>query len=164
MSPRHDVPTTLAIAPTSRGFGYIVFEHGSVPVDWGVRDAREQKSRMCLRKAGELMQTARPSVLVLEDIRHADARRCKRIRELIDRISGLAEKRGIRLVRCSRKRVLMAFANARNKDEIAAAVARLVPELEPRLPARRRLWESEHYSMAIFEAAALALTHLGRET
>jgi hypothetical protein len=159
MRSRHDVPRTLAIAPTSRGLGYIVFERGRVPVDWGVKDARKKKTRTCLRKAGELMQSARPSLLVLEDTRDAGARRSKRIEGLIGQIATLGEQRGVRVVRCSRRRVLMAFDGAGNKDDVAAAVAELVPELEPRLPPRRRLWESEHYSMAIFEAAALALAH-----
>ncbi len=35
------------------------------------------------------------------------------------------------------------------------------PALGPWLPPRRRIWESEHLSMAIFEAAALAMVHYG---
>ena len=48
---------------------------------------------------------------------------------------------------------------AKSKDDIAEMVAKRVPELEMRLPPRRRLWESEHFSMGVFEAAALALTY-----
>ena len=68
------------------------------------------------------------------------------------------------VVRCSRHDILDVFGRlgARSKDDVAAAVARMVPELAPSLPCRRRIWESEHYAMAIFEAAALALTHFAR--
>ena len=41
----------------------------------------------------------------------------------------------------------------KSKDAIAAAIAEEVPALRP--------WESEHHSMAIFEAAALAMVHYG---
>jgi hypothetical protein len=83
---------------------------------------------------------------------------------LIDKIAVLAKERRITVVRCSRDEVLSVFGRmgAKSKDDIAAVVARLVPELGPRLPHRRRIWESEHHSMAIFEAAALALTHFAR--
>jgi hypothetical protein len=48
---------------------------------------------------------------------------------------------------------------AGSKDDIAAIIAATIPELAQELPRRRRIWESEHYTMAIFEAAALAMTY-----
>lgn len=37
----------------------------------------------------------------------------------------------------------------------------MIPELVPVLPKRRHIWEAERYGMAIFEAAALAITYFG---
>lgn len=152
---------TLAIAPTSRGFGYVAFENADLPMDWGVKDVRENKTHDCLLKARVLMHLLRPSVLVVEAAHHESSRRSRRVRALIDKLAELARERGIAVVRCSREDVLTVFGRlgAQSKDDIAAAVARIVPELAPRLPPQRRIWESEHYGMAIFEAAALALTH-----
>lgn len=160
----HDIPVVLAIAPTSRGFGYIVLEKSNVPLDWGVKGARVQKSRSCLSKAAELMENLRPtpSVLVVEDANHAQSRRAKRIKTLIEKIEELARRRGIAVMRCPRVEVLRVFGGEQSKDDIAEAVTMAVPALAPRLPPRRRLWESEHHSMAIFEAAALALTYFAR--
>lgn len=45
-----------------------------------------------------------------------------------------------------------------SKDDIASAVCDIYPELSSRLPKKRRPWESEHYSLALFEAAALGVT------
>ena len=60
----------------------------------------------------------------------------------------------------SRQHIRLAFgACGKSKDTIARAIADTLPALKPWLPPKRRIWESEHHSMAIFEAAALALTH-----
>lgn len=165
MMPNYDSGVIMAIAPTSRGFGYIVFESPDVPMDWGVKDVRRNKARDCLLKARVLMHILQPSVLVLEDVRHRNSRRSKRVRQLIEAFARFAKERGIAVAWCSRQDVLTAFGRtgARTKHDIALAVTKLVPELAQRLPPRRRIWESEHYSMAIFEAAALALTHFSRE-
>jgi len=56
------------------------------------------------------------------------------------------------------KRVFLAFG-ARTKQEIARVVADQLPELAPRLPRVRKPWMSEDYRMAIFDAAAFALTY-----
>jgi hypothetical protein len=66
MKANDDLGVTMAIAPTSSGLGYIAFENPDLPMDWGIKDARVNKSRSCVAKAGELMDTLRPSVLVLE--------------------------------------------------------------------------------------------------
>lgn len=151
---------TLAIAPTTRGFGYVVFENPDVVMDWGVKEVRKNKLRDCVRKARDVMLLLHPSVLIIEDVHHKNSRRSKRVRVLIKKLEELAKRQGIAVVRRSREDVLTVFSRmgAHNKDEIAAAVVKLVPELAPRLPPRRRIWESEHYNMGIFEAAALALT------
>jgi hypothetical protein len=164
MRTKHDSGVTMAIAPTCRGLGYIVFESPDLPMDWGVKEVRKNKMRDCLLKARVLMHMLQPSTLVVEDARHASSRRSKRVRELIDKLADLAKEQGITVVRCPREKVLREFGRmgADSKDDIAAVVARLVPELAPRVPPRRRIWESEHHSMGIFEAAALALTHFAR--
>ena len=151
---------TLAIAPTSHGFGYVLFENPHTVIDWGVKEVRANKLRDCLLKARVLMHMVQASVLVIEDVHDSSSRRSKRIRVLVEKLAELATQRGMTVVRCSRIDVLTVFGKmgAHNKDEIAAAVVKLVPELAPRLPPRRRIWESEHYSMGMFEAAALALT------
>jgi hypothetical protein len=38
-------------------------------------------------------------------------------------------------------------------------LAEQFPELLSKLPAARKLWESEHERMSIFDALALAVTH-----
>jgi hypothetical protein len=164
MTLTHDSKVTMAIAPTSHGFGYVVFDTPDLLIDWGVKDVRKNKVPDSVLKARVLMHMLQPEVLVLEDAHHPSSRRSQRVRELIDAIADLAKDQGIAVARWSRGDVLSIFCRlgAQSKDDIAGAVAKVLPELAPRLPRRRRIWESEHYSMAIFEAAALALTHFAR--
>ena len=164
MRKKQDSGVTLAIAPTHSGFGYVVFENSDLIMDWGVKGARLNKQRDFLLKARVLMHMLQPSVLVLEDAHHKSSRRSDRVKALLDKVAELARSQKVKVVRHSRSDMLAVFyrMEAENKDEIAAAVAKLVPELEPRLPPQRRKWESEHQSMGIFEAAALALTHFAR--
>jgi hypothetical protein len=164
MSTGQDSRVTMAIAPTSRGFGYVVFEDRDLLMDWGVKEARNNKTHDCLLKLRVLMHMLQPALLVVEDTTHRGSRRSVRISKLIDAVIELAKDKSIAVSRCSRDEVLSVFgrAGAKSKDDIAGTVAKALPELAPRLPRRRRIWESEHYSMALFDAAALALTHFAR--
>lgn len=83
------------------------------------------------------------------------------MRSLLRLIAAEAEARGVRVVRYTHADVRRVFATfgARTKDQIAGAVARMIPELIPTLPKPRKIWEGEHYAMAVFEAAALGITY-----
>lgn len=151
----------LALAPSARGFGFIAFQDERTPLDWGVKEARRGTRDDCFLKMRVLIHVMGPGDLVVEAAHDPASRRSRRARDLIDRIGRFAEDQGVRLRPYRRRDVDRVFRplGAVNKDEIASAVAKLIPELAPRQPKRRRIWESEHYGMAIFEAAALALTH-----
>ena len=161
MKAKGDIGVTMAIAPTSGGLGYIAFEEPGLAIDGGVKEVRGNKMRDFVLKTRVLMHMLQPAVLILEDAHHPSSRRSKRVQRLIDSVAAEAKQRGIAVARYSRAQLLTVFGQtgARSKDDIAGVVSELVPELAPRLPPRRRIWESQHHSMAIFEAAALALTH-----
>ena len=164
MKTKHDNGVTMAIVPTSRGLGYVAFENPGLVIDWGVKDVRKNKGRACLLKAGALIDLLKPSVLVVEDWGHPSSRRSRRVKELTRNLAHLAKDRDMTVMRCSREEMLTVFGRmgVESKDDIAGVVARCVPELGQQLPPRRRIWDSEHYSMSIFEAAALALTYFSR--
>lgn len=158
--------TIMAIASAYRGLGYVAFEQAGVIFDWGRLEVREKARSVWLLKARELLQLLQPSVLVLEDVHHKSCKRSTRTRELIRALGGAAKGGRIAVVWVPRAEMLGMFKRmgAGNKDDIAAVVAKAVPELAPRLPPRRRIWEGEHFAMGIFEAAALALTHFNLAT
>jgi Holliday junction resolvasome RuvABC endonuclease subunit len=149
----------LAIDPTSRGFGFVVLESPTMPVDWGVKAIRSHKEEKILGKVTELIHHYQPEIVVFED--HKGSRHGARIQCLISAICRLAMAAGLKSRRIPPSRVKMVFSTFRasTKHEIAHAVAQQLPELAPRLPPYRKPWMSEDYRMAIFDAAALALTY-----
>src|SRR6187200_1231686 len=85
----------LAIYPTTRGFGFVVFEGRNRTIDWGVKDARGDKNRKLLAKIEELVSWYRPEMLVLENAHGPASRRAERIRQLHALIVELAQRRKI---------------------------------------------------------------------
>jgi hypothetical protein len=148
----------LAVYPSTRGFGYAVFEGPDSLVDWGVKTVRgHQKNRESLTRVRELLAFYRPDVLVLEEYQGRGSRRAKRIQTLINLMTAHATEEGIKTASYSRSEMRACFGLS-TKREIAEAIARAFPELEPRLPPVRRIWMSEDVRMSIFDAAALAMT------
>ncbi len=150
----------IAIAPTSRGFGFAVFRAPARLLDWGVKEARSDKNRLARSKIEAMVREIKPAVVVIENWLHASCRRSERVRALLNEVAVLAHKSGATAIIYSRHNVRQAFGKSgKSKDAIAVAVVAQLPALRPWLPPKRRIWESEHHSMAIFEAAALAMTH-----
>lgn len=152
--------SVLALEPNTRGLGYVAFTSEDKPIDWGVHETRFAKNARCRIKARQLTKRFHPDVVVMENPHGHGARRGKRITSLLEQLTAQSIQDGVKVTRISRKTVLRRFSmfGVGSKDDVASAVAAMTPELATRLPKRRRVWESEHYSMAIFEAAALALT------
>ena len=152
----------LAIDPTPRGFGFIVLEGPATLVEWGVKATRTDKQARTLDKVDGLIRQYQPEIIVLEDYAGKGSRRCHRIEDLIKSARRLADEKHIRdrVVAPERvKKVFRAFG-ALTKHQIARVIAKQLPELIPWLPRYRKPWMSEDYRMAIFDAAALAITYL----
>ena len=118
---------------------------------------RRQKNLASLRKVRELLAFYRPDVVVLEDYQGRGSRRARRIQTLINLMTAHAARERISTASFSRSDVRASFGLT-TKREIAEAIVREFPELEPRLPPVRKIWMSEDARMNIFDAAALAIT------
>jgi Holliday junction resolvasome RuvABC endonuclease subunit len=160
---RSSAELVFAVFPSTKGFGYVVFEGPRSLLDWGVKGARGgRKNAQSLQRIRELLIFYRPDVLVLEDYEGRSSRRAKRIQQLIDAITALAAAEGVATTSFSRAEIRACFSptGSTTKRHIAEAIARKFPELEPRLPPVRKIWMSEDARMNIFDAAALAMTFL----
>lgn len=149
----------LAIDPTSRGFGFVVFESPTTLIDWGTKSIRQQDEAETLAKILKLIHHYQAENMVLED--HRGSRRCARVQSLLDGVCRLATAEGLktRCIPVSRVKKVFGTFRANTKHEIAHVVGQQLPELAPELPRFRKPWMNEDYRMAIFDAAALALTY-----
>lgn len=157
----HDRERVLAIQPTTRGFGFAVFEGPQEPIDWGVKEVRKNKNAVCLRKITELVELYEPRVLITEDYAGEGSRRAKRIERLVRDIACLGDKKRILVASYSRAEIRKTFQpfGAKTKYDIAKLIAKWLPGFRFRLPPVRKIWKSEDYRMAMFDAASFALAH-----
>jgi len=150
----------LAIAPSTRGFGFAVLEGQEMLVDWGVKTVKGDKNAQSLKKVEEMIAHYQPGVLVLEDASAKNSRRSPRIRKLSQQIIKMAVTRKVSVKLFSRDQVMKTFfADGQGtKHALAEIIAKRFPEeLGSRLPPKRKAWMSEDSRMNIFDAVALVL-------
>lgn len=157
----HRKPLVLAIHPTSRGFGYVVFEGPFAPYDWGTVGAKGDKNAVCLRKIEQILDQFSPMTLVMEAYGKDSSNRSDRIARLCSAISSMAYHRGIEVAIYKFGQIKTCFAGvgAVTRQEIAEAVGRHIEAFRHRKPKQRKPWQAEDRRMAMFSAAALALTY-----
>jgi|ERR1700679_427694 len=151
----------LAVQPTSRGFGWALFEGALVPVDWGIATPKGNRSEQCLLRFKKLLDQYQPTALVLEKFEKGDSRRGERIRELAQTMRGFANSRDMDTPiygRAQVNTVLVGTAKV-SRHAAAQAVAERLPILRERLPKARMLWQPEDGRQCLFDAAALGITH-----
>lgn len=151
----------LAIDPTSRGFGYALFEGPQIPLDWGITDIRLQKNQTSLERIKKLISFYQPEILILENCSQMGNRRCQRIQDLLENIEKFAKSQKIPVMKYSSCRIkeVFSFFDIRTKHQIAEKICEWLPELASRLPPKRKPWMSEDPRMSIFDAVALILTY-----
>ena len=151
----------LAIHPTSRGFGWVLFEGPLVPVDWGIASAKINKSAQCMVRFKQLLEQYQPSALVLERFDEDDSHRSERVRELAQTMHGFANNRDMDTLVYGRREVsaIVTGNGKANRHAVARAVAQRLPILRHRLPKARKLWQSEDNRQCLFDAAALGIAH-----
>ncbi len=159
----------LAVHPTSRGFGWALFENPLVPVDWGLANVKAKRSARSMVRFERLLDRYEPKVVVFEQFNDHPARRARRIQELCRRMIALASGRGIYTPIYSRETIRECFesSGARTRHDIALSIAEQIEVFRRRLPHERKRWNSEDVRQSLFDAVALALTYFavsGRKT
>jgi len=160
-------PFVLAIAPSPRGFAFVLFDGPTTPFDWGIKELRGQrKNARTLAAITKLVREYHPSALIIEAAHVKDSRRGPRIRELMARVEGLAKDDGINVFRYGRTDIRHAFAQAgaRTRPEIAKIIAEQIPALASRLPPLRKMWMSEDPRQSLFDAASLGFVFFAKAT
>lgn len=148
----------LGVHPSARGFGWILFEGAQNPLDWGVVERRVDRNAQCLQALDDIIVRYSPSIITLEAFENIPRPRVPRVRRFCRRIVALGALRGVSICLHPRGDVRMAFAGVISRQEVAVLVAQRVEPIRARLPKKRALWQSERPNMALFNAAAVALT------
>jgi hypothetical protein len=159
MTPKRMI--VLGLHPSSRGFGWALFEEPPSLLDWGTVDIRRDKNAIALRRIESLLDRHQPAVLAMERHDAVVARRSQRIRRLYLAVAKRAEIRDIRVQCYSRAEISSSrhLNGAHTREDVAAAVADCLNVLRPRLPKPRQIWVGERSGMSQFCAAACALTY-----
>ena len=154
----------LAIHPTSRGFGWVVFEGSLAPVDLGVAYAKQNRHTRLLARFERLLNRYEAAVLVLEQF-DDKTNTGERIQQFCRAAVDLAQCRGteVRVLRHSRVKTCFASMGAVTRMEIAQAVGQRLEMFRTRLPHVRKRWQSDDGKMGLFNAAAAAITYFSMD-
>lgn len=151
--------TVLALYPTSRGFGFALFQGERSLIDWGIKDIRwKDKNFLAMHLVKKLIERYAPDVIVIEDTTPKKSRRHDRIRILYKLIVQHAKAKQIDVHRFTRGAMHEHFS-VHTKYAVAEAVAREIPMLAARLPPKRKAWMSEDARQSLFDAVALGIVY-----
>ena len=156
----NQIKLVLGVHPTSRGFGWALFESPIQPLFWGIVETRTHRNRDALAAFRVLLDRYQPEMLAMEQFEHRPARRNGRIKKLGAALVALAHKQGLQSAILPRAAIgiIIAQDSTATRYEIAQTIANKVEALAYRMPAKRKPWESEKPNLSIFSAAACALT------
>ena len=157
-------PVILAIDLRHRRFGYAVYEGHRILRDSGLRVYRavgDAEVAMASKRLAVLLKSFSPSAIVVKRERWDRAQTNPHIKSLAKEMMRVASAHSVPIFLLEQDAVRKTFNNmgCETRDDIAAALARIFPELHWRLPPKRRPWQSEHPRMAMFDAIALGLTY-----
>lgn len=147
----------------SRGFSIAIFEDALTIINAYnvVIHKYPIQNRTLLKRIREKLDFYLPEVVILEDPKGYGSRKSKRVQKVIGLIESHARSINLDVFKYSRNDIRFVFGSfgARSKYEIAKAITENMENLPVALPKKRLSHEPEHYSMSIFDAISLGITH-----
>src|SRR6266853_1534560 len=151
--------TILALDLHPGRFGYAVLEDSRELLDWGVRrnygGQKPWRITLIRKKLSSLLSQWEPTLVLLNEV----PRFSPQIQRIATVIRKEARHRKLPVRVVDKQGVKSAFGLGQQitKYETACLLAEQIPVLHWELPPKRKIWESEHYRMSIFDAAAAAI-------
>jgi Holliday junction resolvasome RuvABC endonuclease subunit len=129
-------------------------------LDFGVITVRPLTNRPILRRIEKFIAFHQPKVVIIRDAQ-STPQSGKRVQRLTDAITTLAGENSLPVYKYSREQIRDVFENfgVRTKHEIVRKIIEWFPDLASLAPKIRNLWSDEDYTMSIFDALMLAITH-----
>lgn len=158
MTGHRNVKRMIAIDVRSRNFSFVVFESPNRMLDWGIKSFRRGVNAVKVpadEKLLALLDEFRPSVIVAKKTSSLASQNGVKTFAVVER-RARSRKIPVRVV--SPQDIRRALVHG-TKYEIARALVRQFPTLASKLPPKRKCWQSEHYRMGIFDAAAAGVAY-----
>lgn len=117
------------------------------------------------KRVASLLTLYIPSVVVVGQTRLLNVSNGSGVRPILRSIRREASSRLIPVCLMKKTEVGEVFRliHAESKHEIASMLTQMFPELLWKLPPKRRVWESEHPIMTMFDAVALGFAYWQRD-
>jgi hypothetical protein len=157
------IRVVMAIFLHSRGFSVAILEDALTVISAYnvVLHNYPINNKDIIEKVKEKINFYLPEVVILEDADGFGSRKGKRVKRAISSIEKYAGINKVSVSKYSRNDIRFVFNafNAHSKYEIAKVITDNVKQLPVELPKKRLSHKPEHYSMTIFDAISLAITH-----
>lgn len=165
MNPEHPQNLVLGLHPMSQGFAWIVCDGPFKPWAWRTVRVHGYRNGRFLSRIRTVLEQYHPHTLVLEAFEPEVSSRSPRMTRLGRALVALAREQGmeVEVLRFDEVRECFSHVGAHTRHEIAEALARHAPILKDSLPRKRRAWDGENFRLGLFIAAALVVTHYGRD-
>jgi Holliday junction resolvasome RuvABC endonuclease subunit len=159
---KQNTPFILSLFPYSRGVGYACLQAPQNLLDSGVVTIRPISNERIVSRINKFLEFHQPTVVVIRDIDAIHKRKAKNVQKTIEIITDYAKTKKLPLFRYTRQQIREAFEvhGAKNKYETAQKIVTWFPYLASKAPEIRMEWMDEDYNMCMFDAIALAVTHL----
>ena len=160
MKNQQNFGVVVAVHPTTKGFGWVVFENADTPVDWGIASAKPGRDARLIKRCDRLLKKYEPIAIVLETSESGSTGRADRVRKLCREFAEKAGTRGVVFVEYRRSLVArtLGLEERATRHDIAIAVSARAEAFSHRLPPRRKPWVAQDPRQSLFDAAALAMT------
>jgi len=157
-------PRILALDLRHRRLGYAVFEGHRTLLDWGVRiypANGDAETALAVKRLNALVELFTPEVIVVKKERWEQSNTDSGVTPVIKAVSMVATSRSIPIQLVPQTDLMAAFnpLGYHTREEIADALTRIFPELTWHLPPKRKVWQSQHPRMTVFDAIALGFTY-----
>lgn len=152
----------LSLEVRYRRFGFVVLEGKPARLlDLGVRTFASAPG--VLQRLQPLMSIFEPCVIVVRPSNHQNRLHRRGVQSIHRVIRREAARRSIPVEPVTVHEIRCAFGDSgKTKENIAAAVAKIFPDMHWKVPPKRKPWISEGHNMAVFDATATALAYLAR--
>ncbi len=158
---KKQTPLILSLYPNVNGLGYALIKAPQKLIEVG-RYKQNLPIQSILTRIEKFIEFHQPTVIVVRDPYILHKRTKDRIEKLTNSLIGLAKRKKISVYSYTRAQIQDTFElfDASTKYDISQRIIHWFKELAIYAPKVRRIWDREDYNMQMFDAMALAITHL----